>query len=197
MPPELDFSAATNLTLVKTSYPVPEATDDADGRFVGYHGPVRLLLDFAQPQADSPSRLTGKVVVGLCQDICLPFQAEFDLPLDPAGDDEAEEADIVLQAREALPEAPSADFKVTSSGLTADRSAYHIAITLPVEGHPTVFPVPSRGLRFSRPLSIRISSKSAEISIPIKKLPKSPEGASIDLLVKTGGRAMETTLALE
>jgi DsbC/DsbD-like thiol-disulfide interchange protein len=197
MPPELDFSGSANLDYHGIAYPVPKADDDDGERYIGYEMPVRMVLTFTRPEPDAASVLDAAAMIGLCKEICLPFQAHFTLPLDVGHAAEQDERRMVAAAEATLPEKPSEGFKVSHSALSSNKSAFTAMIDIPGKDVPVILPVASKGLRFGRPIAIRMADGKAEITIPIKKLPKAPARAEIIMLVKSAGRAMEATLALD
>ncbi|MFM2278261.1 MAG: hypothetical protein RLZZ444_492 [Pseudomonadota bacterium] len=193
MPPEIDISASQNLKVRSLSFPVPEFTDDADGRFIGYHGPVRILIDFEQPVAGEPSNFDGRLLIGLCKDICLPVQGEFRLPVTPRT--EAEQQSLA-DAMALMPTEPAADFSVTASKPSADRTSVTFDIALPTEAKPDYALVPEPGLRFSHKIAVEQNGRELKLSVPVKKWPKDGKPAALTLLVKSGERAIETRIAL-
>jgi DsbC/DsbD-like thiol-disulfide interchange protein len=196
MPPQIDLSAAQNLKLLKIDYPVPEIGQDEAGRFIGYHQPVSLVLELAKPDPAKASTLSANVLVGFCKDICLPFQSTFNLPLDDADRPQADEFMNIQMARAALPEAPSADFAVTKSGLSADRAFFDATIAMPGKEVPDIAVAPSSGVLLGRQTEI-VRGGVTDIRYPVSRLPRSLKGATVTLLVKSAGRSMETTLAIK
>jgi DsbC/DsbD-like thiol-disulfide interchange protein len=196
MAPQIDLSAAGNLELVKIGYPVPEIGKDEAGRFVGYHQPATLVLELAKPDPAAASTLSANVLVGLCKDICLPFQATFELPLDNASKPQADEFMNIEMAKATLPDPPSSDFEVTGSGLSADKAFFEASITIPGKEMPDVAVAPSEGILLGKQTEI-VDGDTARIRYAVTRLPKSLDNATITLLVKSAGRAMETTLAVK
>lgn len=196
MAPQFDLSAAENIRLAKVDYPVPEIGMDEAGRFVGYHQPATLVLELARPDPAKRSTFSANVLVGLCKDICLPFQSSFELPIDSSGQPEADEFMNIEMAKAALPEAPSSDFQVVKSGLTADRAFFEATIALPGKEMPDIAVAASEGILLGKQTEI-VKDGTALMRYAVTRLPKTLEGAAITLLVKSAGRAMETTLAVK
>lgn len=196
MPPQIDLSGAENLRLVSVRYPAPETGRDEGGLFIGYHRPVSLVLELAKPDPVARAVLKANVMVGLCKEICLPFQSAFNLPLD--GRQTSPDAFMKVQmAKAVLPEEPSQAFSVVRSGLSEDRSRFEVEVRLPEAGQPEVAAAPSAGLQIGKEsLSMR-EAGILSLSFPVRKLPKDPARASLTLVVKAGERAMETTLPVE
>jgi DsbC/DsbD-like thiol-disulfide interchange protein len=195
MPPQLDFAGSTNLVLRSVSFPVPEIGQDDGGRFVGYHHPVSLIVEFAKPLADTPSTVNLNAIVGICDKVCLPFMTSFSVPLKP-GQPESEEFMQLQLAQSALPEKPSKDFAISDLHLSDNNKAIEADVTFPNAEAPQVAFVGPPGLRLGK-LEINAGAdKVAHIRIPVIS-DKAPAERTITMLVKSGGRAIEATLALK
>jgi DsbC/DsbD-like thiol-disulfide interchange protein len=194
MPPQLDFDGSTNLVLRSMAFPVPEIGKDDGGRFVGYHHPISLVLEFGKPDASGPSAINLNALVGICDKICLPFQASFAVPLTP-GTPEGDEFKLLLSAQSMLPEAPSKDFAVRTIDFTDDMKKIDVEIALPSDEKPEIaFETPA-GFAFGRTPGIEMKDRVAHLEIPVTRMEKGYPGGTLTLLVKSGGRAMESTLA--
>lgn len=196
VPPQIDLSGAENLKLVKVDYPTPEIGMDEAGRFIGYHAPVGIVLELQKPKPAEASKLSADVMIGLCSKICLPFQSHFDLPLADATQPQADEFMNIQMAKAALPEPPSGDFEVIKSGLTAGAASFEATVTIPGKEMPDVAIAPSEGLLLGRPTVI-VDAGKATVRYPVNRLPKPLAGATVTLLIKSAGRAMEATLAVK
>lgn len=194
MPPQLDFAGSTNLVLRSISFPVPEIGMDDGGRFVGYHHPVSLVVEFAKPLPDAPSTINLNAIVGICEKVCLPFMTRFSVPLTP-DTPEGEEFMQLQLAQSMLPEAPSKDFAVRTIDFTDDMKKIDVEIALPSDEKPEIaFETPA-GFAFGRMPRIEIKDRVAHLEIPVTRMEKGYPGGTLTLLVKSGGRAMESTLA--
>jgi DsbC/DsbD-like thiol-disulfide interchange protein len=196
MPPEFDLAQSDNLRLLGISYPVPEIDRDEAGRYIGYEAKTSLILDLAKPDKSTDATLRAKVMIGLCQKICLPFQADFNLPIVTEDSVSANEKTRLRVAEAMLPDPPSANFGVVSSGLSKDRTTFDVQLALPIDGVLEIAPVPSVGLRLQKAEVVMQKDRKALIRIPVTRMPSDLGGAQIVLLVKSGGKAMETTLAV-
>ena len=197
LPPQIDLSQDRNLKLIKVSYPAPEIGHDEGGRFLGYRKPVSLVLELERPNPAEASELNANVLVGLCKDICLPFQTTFRLPLEGDGQPQADEFMKIQMAKAELPEAPSPAFGVAEAGLTPDKAYLEAVVTTPGGQTPEIAVAPSPGLLLgAKPEMIRKDGRTL-IRYPVMRLPQSLKGATVTLLVKAAGRATESTLALD
>lgn len=197
LPPEIDLSGARNLKLLKISYPTPEIGKDEAGRFLGYHAPVSLVLEFEKPDPAQTSELNAKVLVGLCKDICMPFQSDFRLSLGDIGRPQADEFMKIQMAKAELPEAPSLAFDIIDAKLSADKSFLEATLKTPGDAMPEIAIAPSRGVLLGgKPELIRKDGR-IHIRYPVRRLPSSLKGATVTLLVKAAGRSIESTLAID
>lgn len=196
MAPELDFSASTNLRLKSISYPVPEIGQDEAGRFIGYHHPVSLLIEFEKPDEAAPARIDLKALVGICETICLPFMAEFKLTLDPSVP-EGEEFAALMMAQTALPEKPRADFAIRSLMKSADGKSLVADVLIPDETGVQTAAAASRGVTLGKDPTVTVNGRNARIVIPLKRIERTGAPHQITLLVKSGKRTIEATLALD
>lgn len=194
MPPQLDFAGSTNLVLRSVSFPVPEIGQDDGGRFVGYHQPVSLIVEFAKPLADAPSTINLNAIVGICEKVCVPFVASFSVPLKP-GQPESEEFMQLQLAQSTLPEKPGKDFEIRNLHLSINEKLIEADVAIPNAQAPQVAFVGPPGLRFGEVEIDAGADKIAHIRIPIIS-EKAQAGRTITMLVKSGGRAIEATLAL-
>jgi DsbC/DsbD-like thiol-disulfide interchange protein len=195
MPPQLDFTGSTNLVFRSIAFPVPEIGTDDGGRFVGYHQPVSLIVEFAKPLPDAPSTINLNAIVGICEKVCLPFMASFSVPLTP-GQPESEEFMQLQLAQSALPEKPGKDFAINNLHLSADKKVIEAEVKIPNAEAPQVAILPPPGLRLGEVEIDTGADKTAHIRIPVIS-DKAGSDRTITMLVKSGGRAIETTLALK
>ena len=196
MAPELDFSGSTNLRLKSISYPVPEIGRDEAGRFIGYHHPVSLVVEFDKPDETAPAEINLRALVGVCETICLPFIAEFRLSLDP-GLPEGEEFTALMLAQASLPEKPRADFAVRSLMKSADGKSLVADVLIPDEAGVEAAAAASRGVDLGKDPTVMVEGRRAKVVVPVKRIERTGEPHQITLLVKSGKRAIETTLALD
>lgn len=197
MAPELDFSGSTNLKLKSISFPVPEIGADAGGLFIGYHHAVSLIVELEKPDEAAPSVINLKALVGICDEICVPFAADFRLPLDPTRP-EGEEFSASMMAQAELPEKPSPSFAIRSLMKSADGTSLFADVQVPGGAEVEAAVAASRGVSLGKdPAVTTVTGTTAKVVIPIKRIDGDGDPHHITLLVKSGRRAMETTLALD
>jgi DsbC/DsbD-like thiol-disulfide interchange protein len=84
VPPEFDWKGSENLQSARVLYPAPHRLSDKAGDAVGYKGGVIFPVLVKAADAAKPIVLHGKVDYGLCKDICIPAEAEFQIKIPPS-----------------------------------------------------------------------------------------------------------------
>lgn len=196
MAPELDFSSSTNLTLKSISYPVPEIGRDEAGLFIGYHHPVSLVVEFEKRNDTAPAEINLKALVGICETVCLPFMAQFRLKLDTSMP-EGEEFSTLMMAQAALPEKPRADFAVRSLRRSPDGKSLVAEVLVPDATAVEAAAAASRGIGLGKDPTVTTEGRNATVIVPIRRIDQSDAPHQIILLIKSGKRAIEATLALD
>ncbi|MBB1248606.1 protein-disulfide reductase DsbD domain-containing protein [Rhizobium sp. G21] len=196
LPPLVDIRGSDNVTLSSTRFPAPEIGQDEGGRFYGYYKAVGVMLELTSAKPAAPARLKAAVMIGLCKEICLPFQAEFDLALSPEARPESDEFMALATARSALPETPSDDFGIHASRMSDDGKSLQLTLRLPSGATPEVALSPSAGLAFGPAQFTPTGPREGVLDLPVTRRPESGP-ADVTILIKSGSRAMETTLAAE
>lgn len=194
--PELDFSASQNLTLEHVGFPVPSHIGTGDASFVGFKQPIGLSLSFRQPFPGQRSVLAANVLVGICDKICIPVSASYQLELTPGEQPDAMDFGAVKLAEAMLPERPAPDFGVASARVDEGGKILTLALMLPDRISPELHLAPPSGFVIGPMGDVKLTNGQTVVELPILRSPKgkSLSGQKIVLLVKSGARAMETTL---
>ncbi len=101
-------------------FPVPKHLSDGKIDDIAYDAPVSLPLTFSAKGASRPLELKASAFIGICKEICIPFQGEFSLAIGTVSQSRPEEEAILKNAEASLPEEPSSQFKVTSYKVSED-----------------------------------------------------------------------------
>jgi DsbC/DsbD-like thiol-disulfide interchange protein len=81
VPPRFDFSKSENIEAVTILWPAPTKFDDgAGGHSLGYHDQVVLPLRIVAKNADKPVTLRAAVNYAVCAKLCIPVEADAELP---------------------------------------------------------------------------------------------------------------------
>lgn len=200
IPPQVTATAGSGVTIVAMRYPVPKPITVGAIQEIGYDAPVTLPLDL-RIDGKAPAKLDLTAFIGVCKDICIPFQAELSLPLPPASQSTPHEEALLDAAVASLPQAPAPDFAIESHTLSADAKTLSLRLTLPEARSqaPLIYVTGPTGYVFFKQANGKRDGKSFTTDIAIGKLPKNYDikGKDWGILVIDGERAMETTLAFE
>jgi len=107
IPPEFDFSASRNFSAGDVAFPVPEWIKIPSSAFAGYKGEVRFVFDGKANAMDSEIRLD--VLIGVCEEICIPATAGFTLTADQLNSSDPRAAVEVAMAKSDLPATATSD----------------------------------------------------------------------------------------
>jgi DsbC/DsbD-like thiol-disulfide interchange protein len=201
IPPQISFPEASGIRMNKMSYPAPKRFDNGDLRDIGYDTPVAFPFELQLDDAGNPSATKATAFIGICRNICIPFQAEFSLALKPDTGTSFAEAMVINDAEARLPKAPSDDFRVTHHAMSVDGKTLQVKLRLP-KGSPkkpkVIVTGPEGHVLFGDGKG-KPSDGDYVLDMPIGKLPEGYEmrGKRWGILVLAGDRAMETSLPFE
>ena len=204
IPPQLTIAAESGVTLDAIAYPVPKHFFNGAIEDIAYDAPVTLPLSLSAA-GKGPVEIDASAFIGICKDICIPFQANFQLKLGPAMQSRPQEEAILQAADASLPKPPSADFDVTAHAMSPDRKTLSLTLVLPSEGPsdgkaaPDIIVTGPSGYAFTKQIGGKRDGATFKVDVSIGKLPKDYDisGKRWGVLVIDGARAMETTLAFE
>jgi len=200
IPPQITPAAGSGVMLERAGYPVPRPIRVGPIQEIGYDAPVTFPLDLSVT-GKAPEKLELTAFIGLCKDICIPFQAEYSLPLPTDVQPTSHELALLDAAKAVLPQPPSPDFAVQGHKISTDAKSLSLRLTLPEASGkmPDIYVTGPSGYVFFQQANAKREGTTFSSDIVIGKLPKDydPKGQSWGILVVDGDRAMETTLALE
>lgn len=84
IPPQIDFSGSKNLKSASLEFPVPVAFDINGMRSIGYKKDVILPLVLTPIDPGQPITLEAEVVLGVCNQICVPVDVRLSGLLQPS-----------------------------------------------------------------------------------------------------------------
>ncbi|MBY5881812.1 protein-disulfide reductase DsbD domain-containing protein [Rhizobium ruizarguesonis] len=204
IPPQITITAESGVTLDAIAYPVPKHFFNGGIEDIAYDAPVTLPLSLTAA-GKGPVAIDASAFIGICKDICIPFQANFQLKLGPAMQSHPEEEAILQAADASLPKPPSVDFGVTAHAMSPDRKTLSLTLALPGGGPgegraaPDIIVTGPSGYAFTKQIGGKRDGAAFKVDVPIGKLPKDYDisGKQWNVLVIDGEKAMETTLAFE
>ncbi len=198
IPPAITPAAGQSYTVDAVDFPVPKVLMNGEMIDVGYDHPVTLPL--VLKDAPNETGVTLSAFVGVCQNICIPFQADLVVPPDASGVANPVETALVASARAQVPPGPSPDFHVIAHQLSADKKQLLVRLKMPGgEQPPKAFVSGPSGHVFVESSASQGTDGETVLTLPIGKLPKKYvlAGKQWGILVVSGKRAMETVLAFD
>ena len=154
---------------VALAFPAPERIEDNGQVFSGYHTSVSLPFHLAEAGSGT---LNFDAFIGLCREVCIPFQAN--LPIRPDDRDGAR----IENARKALP-AQAGDDRFSVSGRDGDVLA--LARSAPVPSGSELFVAPPDGVALTAPLA-----NGTGFTVSVRRWPLEPATIVYTLVLPDG-----------
>jgi DsbC/DsbD-like thiol-disulfide interchange protein len=85
LPPRLDWSGSENVASVTPHWPVPEAFLSSGMMTLGYHDELILPLEIVPVDSKADIALVGDLTMGICENICVPIEADVTATLPSTG----------------------------------------------------------------------------------------------------------------
>ena len=201
VPPRFDFSKSDNIEAVTVLWPAPLKFDDgAGGHSMGYHDGIVLPLRIVAKNADKPVTLRADINYAVCEKICIPVQANAELPFTSVA---STEDSALFAALDTVPKPANVGDPnpLTIRDVKRDgKSAVLVdvvspddkAVNLFVEGPTPDWALPVPKLIEGGPPGVK------RFSFELDGLPPgaSPEGAALKLTLVGGDRAYEFNVNL-
>lgn len=201
IPPMIDFSQSRGVAFEAMHYPPPERVDDGYAIWAGYTAPVRFPLTFSRT-ASGGAQIHASAFIGICEKICVPFQAELvvDMPGETVGHDSA--AQDVDAAFARLPETAGPDFGIETAQLGTNATRITISAKLPAFRPsgviPELFVTGPEGFAFAPPELVSDEGSRAEWSVRVEPPSKSTLDIAtlpLDVVVTLGQRALGQSIS--
>jgi DsbC/DsbD-like thiol-disulfide interchange protein len=206
VPPVLDFSKSQNVKTVTTLYPAPARfPDGAGGRSIGYQGDVVLPLHVAPLDANKPVTLNLKLSYAVCEKLCVPAEANLQLPLTGA---ETANDSTVGAAEARVPKHTD----IGDSGTPAIRAVHRepgpgkprvvVDVAALADAPAVLLFAEGPTAQWALPLPMPVAGAPAGLqrfSFELDGLPpgEKPDGATLRLTVVSGGKAIEVAFRLD
>ena len=202
VPPRFDFSKSDNIEAVTVLWPAPLKFDDgAGGHSMGYHDQIVLPLRIVPKNADKPVTLRADISYAVCEKICIPVQANAELPFTSVASTE----DSVLFA--ALDTVPKPANVGDPNPLTIrdvkreGKSTVLVDVVSPEAGNVSLFvegPTPEWGLPVPKLLD-HAPPGVKRFAFELDGVPPgtSPDGAALKLTLVGGEHSYEFNINLE
>lgn len=202
IPPHVTLRDGGNVTFSGLRFPAPMIFDDGKIRDYGYEERVSLLLKTQRIAPGLPVELSADVFLGLCETICVPFQASLSVTVRDGDPIDASEAALIAQARLNLPDGPTDDLQIVTATLSDDGQGVRLTAQVPDETQAkaaNLLLTNEDGLSFEADGPPSVTGTSIKAHFRLRHAPAgfSLKGKPVMVLVNTGTRVMETTLAFE
>ncbi|MCE1234843.1 MAG: hypothetical protein LWW93_00665 [Hyphomicrobiales bacterium] len=104
IPPSIDASGSSGVAPIAVRFPAPERFDEAGLTAVGYTRSVILPIEARLADPGKPGRIALTVMIGLCRDICVPFDAHVEAEVAPQAAKDPAAAAAIAAARAKVPQ---------------------------------------------------------------------------------------------
>lgn len=199
IPPQITPVGESKAKIVSIDFPVPKHIKLGDIDDIAYDAPVTLPFKIALNGEKGTIDLSA--FIGVCREICVPFQTEFPVAIPASGDDTSEAGKVIRDAEAKMPSAPGADFDIESHALSADGKSLQLTVTLPTAttDAPEIIATGPAGYVFAEIRNGHHDGNTYSGDLNLDYLPDGYDfkGGQWRLLVKSGDRAIETSLAFQ
>ncbi|MDH3196296.1 MAG: protein-disulfide reductase DsbD family protein [Hyphomicrobiales bacterium] len=198
IPPQLDFSASSNLADVTVSYPFPERYQDGSGLSLVYWGHVILPLRVEPIDPELPVTLTVNALFGVCDVICIPAKTILSVTLAPQSGDDPRARIAIEQAQRRLPGAPQAGrFDVDSATRRGDN--LEIAVRVPDAAFIDLFAEGPQDWFLGQPQFVSRDGAIANYRLPLEGMPggETVSGRTFTFVAVADGKAIEKAVPIK
>lgn len=133
IPPVIDWSASSNVKAMLPAWPTPTVFSQNGMNSVGYKGDLILPIVLTPQNAGQPMTLKGDLQIGICNEICVPAQLSFEMPLPQAQQHDAAIARALAHQPYSARQAGVGRISCQVS-LTRDGLALEARLTMPPTG---------------------------------------------------------------
>lgn len=205
IPPSFDAGASSGLAPVTVRYPAPERFDEAGLTAIGYTKSVVLPLDVALAEPTKSGRLVVEVMIGLCHDICMPYETRLEATISPDTAADPAAAAAIAEAAARVPVAADATAapRVVSARREASgqRETVVVEVAMPANGGAEDVLVEGPTADWALPLPRRDgpAGERQRWSFAVDGVPKgaSIAGADLRFTLRSGTRAVEQTVRVD
>jgi DsbC/DsbD-like thiol-disulfide interchange protein len=201
VPPRFDFSKSDNIEAVTVLWPAPTKFDDgAGGHSLGYHDQIVLPLRIVAKNADKPVTLRADVNYAVCEKLCIPVEANAELPFTSVA---STEDSALFAALDTVPKPANVGDPnpLTIRDVKREKSAVLVDVVSPGDKDVSLFvegPTPDWGLPVPKLLE-HSPPGVKRFAFDLDGVPPgvSPEGAALKLTLVGGDRSYEFNINLD
>ncbi|HZH51377.1 MAG TPA: protein-disulfide reductase DsbD domain-containing protein [Microvirga sp.] len=196
IPPSFDWSGSDNVAAAEVRWPAPTRHEDAAGVSYVYGGAVVLPVLVRLKEPGKPVRLSLSMNYGICNDICIPAQAELTAELSQDGPHRS----VIEAALAAVPRPQPLGAKeepavVEVERLTPqDKPSFAVTVRVPEGARPTLFAEGPENWYFSTSQA----DAGNRFTLTVEDMPKTVSGpVPVRLTLVAGDNAVETEVNLD
>jgi DsbC/DsbD-like thiol-disulfide interchange protein len=191
VPPQFDWKQSGNAQDVQVEMPVPKRFKDNNGEGIGYQGVVVFPVSVTPEDSGKPVQLSLQAFYAVCNDICVPVQAEVSLDLSAATASASDRYTLGLIAGEMPQEGSASDLSVKLLKLVEaeGRPALEVAIAgLAAPTKTDIFVETNTTAYFRKPELVSTAGTTAVYRLTVDGLPAgtSLQGKPVRLTIAAG-----------
>jgi len=99
IPPRFDWANSRNIDSIRMYWPRPIMFESSGLRSIGYKNEVILPIEFTPVQPGQPIRISGRIEIGVCEDVCIPVALPLTADLLPGSTSRDRAIQAALDAR--------------------------------------------------------------------------------------------------
>lgn len=192
IPPQLSFDGSKGYQHDTVHLPAPQQMKIEQSEVVGYKSDVSFVFDGAMLSFDPDNNIKLEMFLGVCEQICIPAQANFEIPLAKLSRSDPVSGGFINLARESLPGKPTSDasidrvnFSQRNLQIFANIPSTEEPLSLFVEGPPE--------WRLAPASLVRINGRLAEFKVDLSQVPLEADIAKEELryTLVSGNRSVE------
>ena len=202
IPPHIHFLGSSNVGAPVLNFPVPKVFREADGTSIGYKTRVLFPVSVTRGLPSNPATLSVTGVIGVCAEICVPFQFASKVVQQPGERPAPEISRLLQQANFAQGLAENTgDFVETVSivSLPSGRPR-HIEILVKADGaaEAELLPEGPSGWYLQPGKGVALADGRHRFEIDLRDVPGGAKvaGQTIKLTLVAGDRSFEQSIRL-
>ena len=169
-PPRLDWAGSTNLAEAEMDWPAPQRFSVLGLETIGYTDAVVFPIAATLERPGQPARLHLALSYLTCDDICIPYDAVFDMAVAATGAASGSNFAALIARYEArVPAKGGADLKLAGATIAAGHHpelALRVVATPPLAAADAFIEAPA-GVAFGKPLPVREEDGASVLRLPI------------------------------
>ncbi|MFK5978556.1 MAG: protein-disulfide reductase DsbD family protein [Rhizobiaceae bacterium] len=170
IPPQLSFAGSKGYKHDAVHLPTPQQMKIQESQVVGYKSDVSFVFDGTMLSFDPENNIRLEMFLGVCEKICIPAQANFEIPMSKLNRSDPVSNGFINLARENLPGKPTAEvgiervnFSRRNLQIFANIPSAEKPLSLFVEGPPE--------WRLAPASLVRINGRLAEFILDLSQVP--------------------------